>query len=307
MRRTASMSLAVVLACAAEAAAQGKGVSHAVSAGGPTVSSGGNGPYQPGGGGVWHGGRRWRPGFVVVAPPWYAYPPVVVAGNPAYAYTGATFAVGPAPALSYFDPFTMRWAPVESYYPNAAAIAPLAGVNLDPDPAARPAPAPNPARRAERVEERLTVGDRLFRAGEFNRAADRYTQAAEADPTRAEPLVRLAQVALARDDYAEAARRLREAQAVEPDWMLRPAARSPQNLFGGPADFAAVLNRLESHLQTNPEDRDAWLVLGAELYLTGRTAAARDCFVRLTDRRPDETLAAFLEATRPPDDEAVRR
>jgi hypothetical protein len=49
----------------------------------------------------------------------------------------------------------------------------------------------------------------------------------------------------------------------------------------------------------HPDDRDAWLVLGAEWYLSGRTARAADVFLRLYDpkRKPDIALSAFLHAT----------
>ena len=72
-----------------------------------------------------------------------------------------------------------------------------------------------------------------------------------------------------------------------------------QSIYGEPGDFARHLARLESHLQVHPDDRDAWLVLGAEWYLSGRTARAADVFLRLYDpkRKPDIALSAFLHAT----------
>ena len=45
-------------------------------------------------------------------------------------------------------------------------------------------------------------------------------------------------------------------------------------------------------------DRDARLVLGAQLYLSGRTERAAEVLRDLTDRKPDPTLAAFLNASR---------
>ena len=57
--------------------------------------------------------------------------------------------------------------------------------------------------------------------------------------------------------------------------------------------------RLESHVQIHPDDRNAWLVLGAEWFLSGRTARAADVFLRLDDpnRKADIALAAFLDAS----------
>jgi thioredoxin-like negative regulator of GroEL len=168
-----------------------------------------------------------------------------------------------------------------------------------PPPLPAAAAAPKPARiDAAKGSQLVTIGDRLFRAGNLKRAVERYEQAVRADPSAAAPRVRLAQVALARDQFAEAATQLREAVAAEPGWLLN--APDIQSVYGEPADFTRQIAKLESHLQVNPGDRDAWLVLGAELYLSGQTRRSADVFVRLTDRKPDATLAAFLDASSMP-------
>lgn len=149
---------------------------------------------------------------------------------------------------------------------------------------------------ASRRDELVTIGDRLFRAGNFKRAGERYQQALRVDPDAAAPRVRLAQVALKREDYVEAARRIRESVDAEPDWL--PRANGVQAIYGEPGDFDLVISRLESHVLNQPGDRDAWLILGAQYYLAGKTRLAADVFVRLSDRKPDATLAAFLDATR---------
>ena len=150
---------------------------------------------------------------------------------------------------------------------------------------------------AARSGQLVVLGDRLFRGNNTRRAEERYLQAARLDPSSASPLLRLTQIALVRDQYTEAAARLREAETAQPGWLA--TAPDVQSLYAEPADFARRLSRLESHLQVHPDDRDAWLVLGAEWYLSGRSARAADVFQRLNDpaRRPDIALAAFLEAT----------
>lgn len=174
---------------------------------------------------------------------------------------------------------------------------PLPSPRLLPmQPAVAPAPKkPDPARASRLV----TYGDRLFRAGNVHRAAERYEQAARTDPGSAVPRVRLAQVAIVRAQFSEAANQFREAQATEPGWLAK--ANDIQSIYGEPADFAKQIAKLESHLQANPHDRDAWFVLGAQWYLSGRTSKAADVFLRLSDRRPDPTLAAFLVASQPDD------
>lgn len=169
------------------------------------------------------------------------------------------------------------------------------GLMLGPGPAAapdqrRPKPKPDPAKSQNLV----AIGDRLFRANNSKKARERYDQARAADPTAARPHVRLAQLALVKGDYKEAAARLRAATSVEPGWLVN--AEDVQALFAEPGDFAKALTKLETHLQASPKDRDGWLVLGAETYLSGKTRQASDIFTRLSDRKPDPTLAAFLDA-----------
>ena len=153
----------------------------------------------------------------------------------------------------------------------------------------------NPSKATQLV----TIGDRLFRAGNVKRAAERYGQALRADPAAATPRVRLAQVALLHDQYSEAANHFREALAAEPDWLAK--APNIAAVYAEPADFRRQIARLESRVHAEPEDRDAWLVLGAELFLSGQTRRAGDVFLRLSDRKADPALAAFLDATTDPE------
>jgi Tetratricopeptide repeat len=175
----------------------------------------------------------------------------------------------------------------------------VAGPWPPPGTRARPGMAAANAKRADpaRGAQLVTIGDRLFRAGNLHRAAERYEQAARADPQSAAPHVRLAQAAILRGQYAEAANQFRDAVAAEPDWLSR--ASDIQSIYAEPGDFAKEIARLESHLQANPNNRDAWLVLGAQWFLSGRTQKAADVFVRLADRKGDAALEAFLDAAQP--------
>jgi len=150
---------------------------------------------------------------------------------------------------------------------------------------------------ALRSGQLTTLGDRLFRAGNLKKAEERYLQAMRASPDLAAPRVRLAQVALVRGHYDVAANRFREAETAQPGWII--TAPDIQTIYGEPTEFATNLARLESHLQTHPDDRDAWLVLGAQWFLSGRTTKAADVFKRLNDpnRKSDVALAAFLDAS----------
>jgi len=174
---------------------------------------------------------------------------------------------------------------------------PLPGFDKDQRP--RPAQGEAMPRKADpcRSGHLVTIGDRLLRADDLHRAAERYEQALNADPTAAVPRVRLAQVALARGQYAEAANRIREAMTAEPGWLIN--APDIQSIYGEPSDFARLIAKLESHVQAHPNDRDAWFLLGAQWYLSGQSRKASDVFLRLSDRRGDPALTAFLDASRP--------
>jgi hypothetical protein len=160
----------------------------------------------------------------------------------------------------------------------------------NPPPVVKPS---DPARS----NQLMVVGDRLFRAGNFKRAEERYQQALRAAPDSAAPHIRLAQIAIARGNYSDAAERFRKAERAEPGWII--TAPDIQSIYPEPAAFARTVTRIESHLQLHPDDRDAWLVLGAQWFLTGRTGKAADVFQRLNDprRKSDVALSAFLDAS----------
>ena len=163
--------------------------------------------------------------------------------------------------------------------------------------AARKASAVKNATEIARSKQLVTYGDRLFRGANLKRAEDRYEQALKTTPDAVEPRIRLAQVAICRGLYTDAARFLREAIAVDPDWLTK--APDIRVIYGEPEDFNKQVARLESHLQTNPSDRDAWVVLGAQLYLSDQPRRAADVFLRLSDRKPDPALAALIDAATP--------
>jgi hypothetical protein len=228
-------------------------------------------------------------GFFGGAAGWYPFAPYYVIGSGGWfsPLVGPPLVTGPVPFL-----------PGAVMASRGPLINPVVPVSL-PNPARERAKQPDPAR----ASQFLTLGDRLFRHGNFKKAEERYKQAQEAQPDAAASRVRLAQIALVRGKYSEAAELFREAQAVEPGWLVN--APDIQAIYAEPGDFAAPLNKLEAHLQAHPGDRDAWFVLGAQYFLSGRTRQASDIFVRLSDRRADPTLAAFRDASTP--DEPARR
>ena len=155
-----------------------------------------------------------------------------------------------------------------------------------------PPRANNPAR----AEELIVLGDRSFRGGDYHRAEERYKLAARANLDTPIPHLHLAQIALIREDYTTAAGYLRDAiaSARGSSWLLETP--DIMSMYGEPGDFAKQLARLESWLQTHPDDRNGWFVLGAENYLAGHHQVASDAFLRMSDHQADEALTAFADA-----------
>ncbi|MDR3633475.1 MAG: tetratricopeptide repeat protein [Isosphaeraceae bacterium] len=251
-----------------------------------TAAAGSHHDGHGGGGGIgiWpHHGHIVSPGLLGVGTGFGAYvaPAIVVAPGGLPPIFGPVATAVPPPLV--FDRGDLLAGPMP--------IDPSRGLRIPP-PGVR-------AKRADpvRATQLITLGDRLFRAGNTRKAEERFEQALRSDPNSAVPHVRLAQLALVRAQYSEGANQLRAAQTAEPGWLIR--APDVQALFAEPADFARHIAKLESHLQANPNDRDAWLVLGAEWFLSGRTRKAADVFLRLSDRQPDAALAAFLDAATP--------
>ena len=218
------------------------------------------------------------------------YPPVILWG-PGWAGYGPSYVVMSVPQPYPPTPWIPSPDPLALNFPDVAHVL----AENTARPVARPAARLRP-RDATQAKELMEVGDRLFRAGNYVRAAERYEQSVRADLDKAAPRVRLAQVALVRGKYQDAANKLREAQTAEPGWLA--LATDLRAIYPEPAEYDRHVAKLEAHLQAQPEDRDGWLVLGALWYLSGRTQKAADVFLRLTDRREDPTLRAFLTATK---------
>jgi tetratricopeptide (TPR) repeat protein len=224
------------------------------------------------------------------------------------ATAGAQVVVPPmmAPPPPSFIVVRNRWGPPFVYLPPppppvvvVPRMVPPQSQALQAPPArtvAEPRPRPAPRDKA-RAAQLTTLGDRLLKVGNLKRAEERYSQALRADARATAPMVGLAQIALIRGDYDEAADHFRVAQAADPQW-LRNNPRDVESMYMEPAAFHKHIAALESHLQAEPEDRDAWFVLGVEWLLSGRAERASDVFLRLSDRehKDDRVVAAFLAA-----------
>ncbi len=107
----------------------------------------------------------------------------------------------------------------------------------------------------------------MFRAGNTHRASDRYEQALRADPSVASVRVRLAQVALVRGRYAEAAGQYRDAMVAEPGWLAH--AGDIQSIYAEPSDFAARDRAARVAPPVRPERPRRLVRPGGAVFLSG--------------------------------------
>src|SRR5262245_46554330 len=209
--RILGLGILVVAALSSPAIAQ-RGGSHG-SGGSSSGSSSGSGASS-------HGGRGTTLGLGAVSGGWafYPFPFYMIAGpDGVFTFLPPFFSMGPGGFAPMIGPVAgppgLRGGPVAPPPPPGWFIPVGAGRQQNP-PVHK-----DPARAAQLV----SMGDRLFRGSNLKKAEERYRQAARLDHSSAAPRVRLAQVALSREQYSEAAMRLREAETAQPGWIATAA------------------------------------------------------------------------------------
>lgn len=120
------------------------------------------------------------------------------------------------------------------------------------------------------------AGDRMFQAGHFARAAERYNQALGQTPDNDDTKFKRGAALAAAGQYNEAGRVLRDALRDRPDWPYVP--HDLRALFPDDAAVAQVLEKLDRESRRPDADNDAAFLRGYFLYFTGQRAAAEAIF-----------------------------
>ena len=120
------------------------------------------------------------------------------------------------------------------------------------------------------------AGDRLFQAGHFARAAERYRQALGQTPDNDDAKFKRGAALAAAGQFGEAGRTLRDALHDRPDWPF--VAHDLRTLFPDDAAIAGVLEKLDRESRRPDADRDAAFLRAYILYFTGERAAAAAIF-----------------------------
>jgi len=120
------------------------------------------------------------------------------------------------------------------------------------------------------------AGDRMFQAGHFARAAERYQQALGQTPDNDEAKFKRGAALVAAGQYGEAGRVLREALRDRPDWPYVP--HDLRAIFPDDAAVAGVLEKLDRESRRPDADNDTAFLRAYVLYFTGQRAAAEAIF-----------------------------
>jgi Tfp pilus assembly protein PilF len=160
--------------------------------------------------------------------------------------------------------------------PPAGAV-PVAGNpsgNRDFAPSAEPSQAEPPANSAE---QELRHGDGLFASRKHADALDHYIKAVEMSPQMADAWFRQGFAQSAEGEYALAAKSLRKAMELKPDWAgssFRLATMYGNDTVGKRSRMTA----LYAAARRDPNDADVQFLIGAHLYFDGRADRAVQYF-----------------------------
>jgi tetratricopeptide (TPR) repeat protein len=136
-------------------------------------------------------------------------------------------------------------------------------------------------------------GDYMFFVGNYSRASDAYGEAALMKPDSAVALFSQVHASFANGEYGLAAKMLKEALKLEPNWGLFNFRLV--EFFGERRDFDKRVRDLEHLNEINRDDKDKELLLGYIYYFDGRYAeAARVLSKVVTPEDPDFQVANQL-------------
>ncbi len=145
--------------------------------------------------------------------------------------------------------------------------------------------------------EWMRLGDYRFFMGDYTRASEMYRAAHKANPEDPFALFALVHASFANGEYRLAARYLRRALALEPNWGLYEF-RLPE-FYGSLDEFRRHVANLERQVQIRSGVVAPKFLLAYVYYFSGRYADAADLLVEVTDQEPDfERADALLRLAR---------
>lgn len=136
------------------------------------------------------------------------------------------------------------------------------------------------------------LGVQYFERGDFQKAQLSFQSALTVDRGNATAAYLTTQSRFALGEYTAAARSLRAAFQLEPEWDA--SKLNVKSLYSDTAILAKQQTALAEHIAQNKGDLDARILLGWSHYATGNYKAARDHLGFVSLSRPDDSLAQQL-------------
>ena len=181
--------------------------------------------------------------------------------------------------------------------PKRAEVPP-AKVPDSPKPAEAVAPkldARPPADPAALARFHLNRGQAAFDAGELGRATERFAAAVAADPKLGEAYFNLAQVRIARGQYAEAVEAIRNGMKNVPGWAAAPWSTTDLYL-AHPKRLTADVDDLKAAVAAAPTDSTLQFLYAHHLWFSGEKATAAELFRQLDGKvKEKELVQPFLK------------
>jgi len=165
---------------------------------------------------------------------------------------------------------------IEKVPPDLLALPKLAELDVPPDePKARSLYLIQKAREA-------------FLQEELGRSAERLRAAIALTPNAPLPYFLLAQVLVARSEYAEAVAAIRDGMRFAPDW---PTAKfDPTTMYSRPEFFDADLQRLKLAHETKPDDPALLFLYGYQLFFLDDRKEAAKLFKKAAARTKERAI-----------------
>lgn len=219
------------------------------------------------------------------------YPGTVAYVEPGYATTYPTYATGD----TYLPPST---APPTGYVDNSTGTYDAGGPSgQEPTQVAPEEGQPNPQYQsltATGANSALAEGNTAFREGKFDEARQAYSRAVLGDERDGYAKMLYATANFATGDYKVAATAVRRSLLTTPELVTYPI--DVRSLYADPTTLYGQMDGLARHLSSNPEDRDAALLLAYLHYSIGEPGPARDMFKLLAETDSKDSLASELYA-----------
>jgi cytochrome c-type biogenesis protein CcmH/NrfG len=132
-------------------------------------------------------------------------------------------------------------------------------------------------------------GQAAFDAGELGRATEQFAAAVAADPKLGEAHFNLAQVRLARGQYAEAVDAIRTGMKNVPNWPEQKFRASDLYLTQ-PKRLAADVADLKAAMAAAPTDSTLSFLYAHHLWFSGEREKAGELFAKLNDKVKEKEL-----------------